>query len=377
MRFQSFAVMASLCFVGALAGCSSKPLDDDNSDAPTTQRKAELVNIYAREKPGTVTDLDFDPQRPGELWATLREPGEEQVCTESAHAGCRSLEGHVVIIKNPESATPVAQVKTDPNAWHFMRRPTAIAFGTNGFFATCGEARTANHTDEDVAYNGPALWASDPAIFGIQPAGKNGSHMDMLHLTPYGMGIAHERDNVYWVFNGEHGALDRYDFASPHEIGGEDHSDGKVRRYAVSLVRRTPNVPSHLVYDGASDYLYVADTGNRRIVRLETKTGTVGKQLSPFEPMLEAVEVDGATLTELVPPNVIQAPSGIALRAGKLFVSDNATSKIMVFALNGTLEREITTELPAGSLAGIAFDPRDGKLYVADLLAASVWRVDE
>ena len=42
----------------------------------------------------------------------------------------------------------------------------------------------------------------------------------MVHATQNCMGIAWERDNVYWTLNGEEGTLDRYDFGVPHVPGG-------------------------------------------------------------------------------------------------------------------------------------------------------------
>ena len=127
----------------------------------------------------------------------------------------------------------------DANAWHFMRNPRQLAWGRGGLFATCGEARTANYEDDATPYNGPVLWDSNPELFGAPyDPNRNGTHVDMLHETPYCMGIAHERGNVYWAFNGDAGALDRYDFNQPHEPGGEDHTDGALWRYAEGELSR-------------------------------------------------------------------------------------------------------------------------------------------
>ena len=58
-----------------------------------------------------------------------------------------------------------------------------------------------------------------------------GSHIDMLHESPLGMGIAHDSGNSYWYFDGYYGHLVYYDFKEDHDIGMDDHSDGVVRRY--------------------------------------------------------------------------------------------------------------------------------------------------
>merc|ERR1711974_36901 len=103
-----------------------------------------------------------------------------------------------------------------------MRRPPALAMGDNGTFATCGEAATGNFEDNPAMFIGPSLWSTDLAVYA-KPSGGNGSHLDMLHATPWCMGIAHEVDNVYWAFNGHVGSLDRYDFNNDHGPGNDDH----------------------------------------------------------------------------------------------------------------------------------------------------------
>ena len=73
--------------------------------------------------------------------------------------------------------------------------------------------------------------------------------------------------NIYWVFDGYHSSIVRYDFATPHEIGGHDHSDGKVWRYDEVSVSRQEGVPSHMILDDNTGFLYIADTGNQRILK--------------------------------------------------------------------------------------------------------------
>ena len=134
---------------------------------------------------------------------------------------------------------------------------------------------------------GPTLWSSDPAIFGVKPLpSQNGTHLDMLHDSPFCVGIAHERDNVYWLFNGLLGALDRYDFREPHEIGGEDHADGELRRFVEGQLLRAPETPSHLVIDKSSGLLYAVDGGHARILRLDTTSGIENGEVPTNDPLL-------------------------------------------------------------------------------------------
>lgn len=327
--------------------------------------RVTFVDVYADEEGRLATDIDLHPTR-DELWVLLREPYSGAPCTEDAHGGCFALQGSVAIVSGPASGAPTFEWKQDPNAWHFMRRPSGIAFGEADTFATIHEHRTGNFEDEDEDYIGPTLWSSDPTIFAIEPPGANGSHLDMLHETPFGMGIAHDNGNAYWTFNGQIGALDRYDFHEPHEIGGEDHRDGGMQRWIEGQLLRTPEVPSHLELDHASGWLYVADTGHGRVIRVDTLSGTQGAELDPLETMNGgAFTVDGAVVEDFVPVGVLAQPSGLAI-AGEgdgavIFVGDRATGTIVAFgADDGAEMARLATNLPG--LAGLALGP-DGSLY--------------
>ena len=365
----SFALGASLL------ACGSSPVSSSDAGMQIPQ-VADLLPVYAAIPNWSATALAFDPTRAGELWVTLRQFPTDKPCLMTARAGCSALEGKIALVKQATGDVPLRTLEIDGNAWHFMRRPTSIAFGDNGNLSTCGEARTDNYEDEALDYSGPVLWSSDPAIFGVTPtASQNGTHLDMLHETPFCMGVAHEQDNVYWTLNGQIGALDRYDFHAPHSIGGEDHSDGGLQRYVTGQLLRVPEVPSHLALDHARGELYVADTGHARIVRLAIDSGTPGPDVLALDPIAVHVQMEGVTLEEIVPPGKLIAPSGILFTNDTFFVTDNATSKVWSFKRDGTANGSFDTDLPAGSLSGVALGP-DGKLYLSDLQTGSAYRVE-
>lgn len=391
-----FGVLAA----GALLGCSSggEPLPGvagakgggvrSNAEAVLGTGSPEavrFVTLYDPKQEGEptreATDLDFNPKRPGELWAVMRPFYDGTPCNEPppgklASPACAELEGTVAVISGADTASPRVEVKQDANAWHFMRRPTGIAFGPNDTFATCGEHRTGNWDDAPADFMGPTLWSSDPAIFGPDGPGGNGSHLDMLHATPFSMGIAHERDNVYWVFNGQVGAVDRYDFHEPHVPGGADHSDGEASRWLLGQLAREPGVPSHLAYDSSDGALYIADTGNGRVVRLDTTTGREGKQLPTDDGQMPFVtEIEDAAVAQIVSAGVLELPSGLAVNEGVLYVTDHSTSLIHAFDLEGNALLTLDTGLPEGTLAGIAIGP-GGRAYIVDMPTSRVLRVD-
>ena len=337
-----------------------------------------MVDVYTpkTQLELSATALAFNPTVEGELWVALRQFPSGEPCTLAVDTGCAALTGVMAVVTDAGSDAPSSVVKEDGNSWHFMRRPTAIAWGEDLLFSTCGEALTDNYEDDATPYAGPVLWSSDPAIFGVKPRPKqNGTHLDMLHETPYCMGLAHESQNAFWAVNGLAGALDRVDFHAPHPVGGDDHSDGEVHRYISGQLERVPEVPSHVVYDNARGLVYVADTGHGRVLSVDPSTAEPGADIVVYEELQSSGEMDGARVKELVPAGMLQKPSGLALANDVLYVTDNASSLIYGFDVGGKLLWTIDTALPAGSLAGIAVGA-DSHLYLADLLTGAVHRLN-
>lgn len=308
--------------------------------------------VLAQDAQRRPLDLAFNPQRTMELWVSNR------------------MDNSVIVVTNTGAAGSTHVRLRDPAHGHFMNKPPAFAFGAPGTFATCGE-----NGGNSPGFMGPALFSSDLAVFALPTPGGLGSHLDMLHDSPFCMGIAHERDNVYWAFDGENSALSRYDFGADHGPGEDDHSDGQIFRYVEGQVKRAADTPSHMVFNAADAHLYVADTGNQRIVKLDTKSGTLGKELQSNETLGAHNRYDGAVLSVIVPPGTLVAPSGLAIHDDYIYVSDAATSKFHAFDLAGQMVRTLDSGLPAQSLAGLTVGP-DGKLYFVDAETSRVLRID-
>jgi hypothetical protein len=273
-------------------------------------------------------DLAFNPEVPGELWVVSQR------------------DDSATIYNDPDSGSQVADHVVDPYALHFMEEVSSIAFGAPGTFATCQDStNTYNDSAPPNYFMGPALWSSDRDIFGIsnqaaiEAIGFDlGSHLDMLHESPECMGIAWDRKNRYWVFDGFHGSINMYDFAEDHGVGYDDHSDGIIERWVEGEVSREEGTMSHLELDKDSGLLYIADTGNNRIAVLDTNSGARGSNLPAKEPGTQHYSWDDATITTLVDGEALgmSKPSGLALIEGKLVVTDNATGRLHVFDLDGT-----------------------------------------
>jgi sugar lactone lactonase YvrE len=177
------------------------------------------------------------------------------------------------------------------------------------------------------------------------------------------------------VFNSDKGSVDKYDFGMDHGPGNDDHSDGKIYRYVSAQLAGADDVSSHVFFNQSDKHLYIADTGNKRIVKLDTLSGTMGSTFSGQEPVIERRRVNDAVLTDVVPPGLLEAPSGIEIHNDLIYVTDNATSRFHAFDLTGKLVRTLDTGLPPGSLNGLMFGP-DNKVYFTDFLSSRVYRID-
>jgi hypothetical protein len=296
-------------------------------------------------------DLDFFPiLAKNELWVI----NEREAATG----------GSTVTFFNPGTAEQSEWFRVDGNAWHFMSLPTAIEFGDKGFFATSPGVQDANHSGG--TFTGPTLWTSDPEIYA-QPSGGNGSHMDMLHGSPYSMGIAHEIGNVYWIFDSWNGHLVRYDFVDDHGPGNSYHGDAIVRRYREINVSRDNQVPSHMVLDKDSGWLYVVDNGSDRVLRVNINSGSVTSNLPLInEPLEEHSEVTDVEW-EVIISEGLDRPCGIDFIENRLLVGDYATGEIIVFDMDNGFTELGRIPVSVEGLTGIKIGPQ-GNLWFTNKL---------
>ncbi|KAF0190900.1 MAG: hypothetical protein FD165_2271 [Gammaproteobacteria bacterium] len=373
-------------------------------------------------RPWIPVDLSVAPN--GELWLIQRlqqSPDFDDMseCPVDAKrpADCEALLGSTVTLRQPQAAKAAsvangrATLVIDYNAWHFMRRPSAIAFGAaqvwlepndpgamhdkrrlldkrvafKNTFATCAEHRTANFSDQPF-FIGPTLWTADPAIYnGTKGAydWSNGAHLDMVHGTAYCMGIAFERDTRYWTFNGNFGALDLYDFGAPHFPGHYYHNNATVTRYRFgdNALTRLPNVPSNMVLVGND--LFIADSGNGRLVAFDTAAkGRFAEFHFSLPPELQRIQVlEGVPLRDIASRQTLGklwgeevAPSGLALlNKQTLALANHASGHITLLDLDGKVLRTIDTGLGKG-IGGMT--ALGGALYFAHMVTRKVYRLE-
>ncbi len=318
-------------------------------------------------------DLEFHPGRANELWIANR-------ATDT-----------ITIVENTGLSNQTSQNRADSHRNHFLEEVSAISFGAYHpeFDYQWGSAQESRNTYNGQAnpnnFMGPALWPSSLNHFAVENQntgnGLLGSHIDMLHESPYGVGIAHDYDNVYWYNDGYYGELVRYDFKADHDTGEHDHSDGVVRRYSEIQLSHSLGTPSHMILDKSNGILYIADAGANRIVWVNTDdpvftTTDIMNDASRLEPLDEYSRITGVEWGVLA--SGLNRPSGIALDADQLFVSENGNGKIVAYELasNGKSAVQLDKiQTTATSIMGLEIGP-NGHLYYVDNGQDEVVRID-
>ena len=335
----------------------------------------ETIVATASSQLDVPRDLEFHPSssRPNELWVLNR-------ATDS-----------ITIISNAGLSGQSFQNKQDAYGYHFMEQSSAIAFGTyhsefDYQFASAQESR--NTYDGQAAPNnfmGPALWPSSLSHFAVenqQQGGPLGSHLDMLHESPNGMGIAHDSGNAYWYNDGYYEELVYYDFQDDHDTGGEDHDDGIVHRYTEITPSRSANIPGHMILDKENGILYISDTGAGRILWVNTDDPTTtNTDIYNSNTRMDEVLEEYREITNVewgVLDTGLSHPSGIALHGDTLFVSQNGNGKISAYDLasNGKSGTHMqTVDTNANSIMGLEVGP-DEHLWYVDGALNRVVRLD-
>jgi hypothetical protein len=307
--------------------CHSQSLFNKIINSPFTISIIQGVESDGLFKP---RDLDFHTLsgRTNELW----------VINENSASFDPNFGGSTVTYYNAGSNEQWADYRKDSYSGHFMHTASAISFSDNGGFANTLDVQDANGNPNGY-FSGCTLWDSDTTIYAriYQNGPLLGSHWDMVHQSPFSVGIAAESENVYWLFDGYHSTIVKYDFQEPHpdhEHGGEDHTDGKVYRYDEINVDRVSGLSSHMVLDKDSGYLYFCDTGNQKIVRMNTNSGDISYNLNPYGENLQGYYSMVGAEYETIIDSGLTLPTGIDIYENYLIVSDYSNGDIIFYDLD-------------------------------------------
>ncbi len=350
----------------ALLACTGDPGDSLDSGTPPEEDWSPIGTgdgspgsvgwtyvIGADEKLDDPRDLGFDAD--GNLWVANRK------------------DDRTFIVFDPGTEDQEHDRRKDGYAEHFMEETAALSFDGGVQFASCGESdNTYNDRAKGNGYMGPVLWSTDLDIFGVEDPMGLGSHLDMSHESPFCVGIAHEVDNAYWVFDGEHGALSRHDFAEDHGVGMDEHFDHVVHQLTEPAVERVEEAPGHLVVDHASRRLYAADTGGGRVLWVNIDSGEAGEKQRTNDRGVVDVLWENAEWG--VVAEGLDQPGALAMYEDRLLVGEWGSGTIKEFTTGGELLRELDTGFGEGKLYGIEVGP-DGLLWVIDN-ATGVYRVE-
>ena len=305
-------------------------------------------------------DLDFHPN--GDLWVI--------------NTGTENSGGSTIKITDPGEISQFSLWQQDGNAEHFMSLPSGIAFSNNGNFATTTSVFDANHNGGNP-FTGPSLWSSHPSIYAM-PSGGNGSHIDMLHESPYSMGVCSEKDNVFWVYDDYNKDIVRYDFVDDHGPGNDYHADGRVLRdQGMGLSAIDHTIVCHLVLDKNKEWLYFTDGSNKRIVRLDINSGILGGAPSwgPFETLAEYQKINGYTF-EVVVSTGLDQPSGIDMIDDKLVVTDYSNGDIVFYDINSIPATEIgRIQTNEPGIMGTVIGP-NGRIWYANYSMNKIVKIE-
>ena len=333
----------------------------------------EVIISDTSDNISSPTDLEFHPGRVNELWVANK-------ATDS-----------ITIVHNTGLDNQTSETRLDVNRNHFLEEVSAISFGSYHpeFDWQWGSAQeslnTYNGQGNPNYFMGPALWPSSLDHFAVENQnnedGLLGSHIDMLHESPYGVGIAHDYDNVYWYNDGYYGELVRYDFMMDHDTGGHNHSDGIVQRYSEIQLNHSYGTPGHMVLDKETDILYISDAGGDRVIWVNTddttyQTENIMNDSSRLETLSEYSRISGVEWGVLI--DGVNRPSGIALDGDQLFVSLNEDNSIVSYNLNSDGKSAVEVAIintSASSIMGIEIGPK-GHLFYVDNARDEVVRVD-
>jgi hypothetical protein len=192
------------------------------------------------------------------------------------------------------------------------------------------------------------------------------------------MGIASEKDNIFWVYDDYSNDIVRYDFAADHGPGNSDHDDGELIRYqGMGLSAINHDIVNHLVLDDEKKWLYFVDGGNQRILRLDITTGATNGTPSFLqqEQLAEYKKMTGFTWEEVVTTGLDQ-PAGIDIIDDRLVVTDHSNGDIIFYDVSNVPATEIgRVQTNEPGIMGVVVGP-NGRIWYANAALNKVVKIE-
>ena len=105
-------------------------------------------------------------------------------------------------------------------------------------------------------------------------------------------------------------------------------------RYDEIIVNRVSGLSSHMVLDKDNEHLYVCDTGNQKIVRVNTDAGEISYNLNPYGENLQGYYSMAGAQYQTIIDSGLTLPTGIDIYENYLIVSDYSNGDIIFYDLD-------------------------------------------
>ena len=286
-----------------------------------------------------------------------------------------TIGGATVTYISPEEDNLSPEWREDDFALDYMQVPTAMAFNENGEWASTSGVKDVNQMGGTFA--GPTVWSGNLDVHGDASNGE-GSHLDDLQDNPYAMGVAYERENVFWVYDGWHGHIVRNDFSALHGVGGNYHEDARVSRYtSLGLDSGVHEIPCHMAMAEDRQTLYYVDNPNGKLMRFDTHSGI---EMGPYPMINENLASNfqiGFVTPEVLADSGLVSPTGLALNNKFALVTDDANGDIIIYNLDSVPGQMEVARLHTGTagIRGLEIGP-EGKIWYVTGEDNRLMRVD-
>ena len=146
----------------------------------------------------------------------------------------------------------------------------------------------------------------------------------------------------------------------------ETHNNALFNVFMRDLTGNQSINLKHMILDDDNGFLYIADTGNQRILKFNVNSGNYSYDLNPYGESLEEYHMMENAEWEILIAENLQKPSGIDLYENRLLVSDFETGQIIIYDISNNVPLELG-RIDTGyqnSIMGIKIDSHQKIWYV-------------